>query len=190
MATSVMGNPAQTGKKNKYKEIKQTKVSTIFNVSADAIWQIVGPGFSNASTWSRAVDRATTSGEPDFEGAPCSNRSCELNASGFDKISETIIEYNPEERRLGYSVDSGLPGFVIYMANNWHIREVGANQSQVEMTVTIHLKPFMGTLMGNLFRKNVNKVLDEAIEDLRIYAETGEVSEAKRKRVAELQEKK
>lgn len=190
MATTITGASAQTKKKSKFKEIKETKTSGIFEASADQVWQIVGPGFDKAATWSRAVDHATTSGSPAFDGASCSNRTCELNASGFDRISETIIEYDPSERRLGYSVDSGLPGFVIYMANNWRIHEVSPNQSRVEMTVTIHLKPLMGTLMGNLFKKNVNKVLDEAIEDLKIYAETGEISQAKQKRLAELEHNK
>ena len=44
--------------------------------------------------------------------------------------------------------------------------------------------------MGNLFKKNVNKVLDEAIEDLKVYAETGEISQAKQKRLVELEQNK
>lgn len=190
MTTAAMGTLTQREKNTKVKEIKKTKVSMVFNASADSVWEIIGPGFSEVSKWSRAVDHAATSGTPDFEGASCSIRSCDLNASGFSKISETIIEFDAEKRSVGYTVDTGLPGFVTYMANNWRIIKVGPNQSKAEMTITMRLKPFMGFLMGGLFKKNVNKVLDEVIEDLKIYAETGQISEAKRKRIAKLAKKR
>lgn len=180
---------ATVEKQTKVKVIKQTKTSPLIAASADRLWEIIGPGFSEVSKWSRAVDHAETSGKAVFEGAACSNRACDLNASGFNKISETIIEYNENERRLGYTVDTGLPGFVVYMANNWQIVPVGQNQCRAEMTITMKLKPLMGAIMGPMFKMNVNKVLGEVIEDLRTYAETGEISEAKRRRMAQLARK-
>ena len=189
MSTVVIGASTPTAIKSKVKVIQETKISPVFNVSADAVWKIIGPGFKNVSVWSRAVDHASTSGQPEFEGASCRNRSCDLNASGFSKISETVIEYDANRRTLGYSVDAGIPGFVTYMANNWRVIEVGPNQCKTEMTVTMHLKPLMGFLMGGMFKKNVHKILDEVIEDLKIYAETGKISEAKEKRIAQLEKK-
>lgn len=189
MSATIVNHPRQEAIKGNFKEIKETKVGPVYNVSADKVWQIIGPGFHNVSKWSRAVDHAETSGSPVFDGASCSNRACDLNASGFSKISETIIEYNESERRLGYTVDTGLPGFVMYMANNWRVIETGPDQSKVEMTITMRMKPLMGFIMGGLFKMNVNKVLNEVIEDLGIYAETGEISEAKRKRIKQLRKK-
>ena len=189
MTTTAISANAQKAENKKYREIKETKVSPVINVDAAELWNIIGPGFSDVSKWSRAVDHATTSGDPTFEGASCSNRYCDLNASGFNKISETIIEYNENDRKLGYTVDSGLPGFVTYMANNWRVIEVGPGQSKAEMNITMRMKPFMGFLMGGLFKMNVNKVLKEVIEDLKIYAETGEVSEAKKARIKKLEKK-
>ena len=66
---------------------------------------------------------------------------------------------------------------------------IGPNQCKTEMTVTMHLKPLMGFLMGGMFKKNIHKILDEVIEDLKIYAETGKISEAKEKRIAQLEKK-
>jgi hypothetical protein len=189
MGTTMMSATAPVKSKGKFKEVKETKTSAVFNVSADKVWQIVGPGFDQAHVWSRAVDHSTTSGTPDFEGATCSNRSCDLNASGFNKISETIIEYNESQRRLGYTVDEGLPGFVTYMSNNWRVIEVGPNQSQIEMTIKMQMKPFMGFMMGGMFKKNIDKVLNAAMEDLQIYSETGEISQAKKERINELADK-
>lgn len=173
----------------KVKVIQQTKTSPLIAVSADRLWEIMGPGFSQVATWSRAVDHAETSGIAEFDGASCSNRACDLNASGFNKISETIIEYNESEKLLGYTVDTGLPGFVVYMVNNWRVVPVGKNHCRAEMTITMKLKPFMGAIMGPMFKMNVNKVLNDVIEDLKIYAETGEISEAKKKRIVQLARK-
>ncbi|MFT5569912.1 MAG: hypothetical protein ACI9RP_001963, partial [Cyclobacteriaceae bacterium] len=39
---------------NKHKEVKMSKPVTI-NVSSDALWKIIGPGFSEAGNWSTAV---------------------------------------------------------------------------------------------------------------------------------------
>ena len=142
-----MNMEATVKNESKVKVIKQTKVSPLIAASADRIWEIIGPGFDQVSTWSRAVDHAETSGKPVFEGASCSNRACDLNASGFNKISETIIEYNELDRRLGYTVDTGLPGFVVYMANNWQVIPAGGSHCKVQMTITMKLKPLMGAIM-------------------------------------------
>ena len=151
-------------KEQKVKEIQQTKISPVINVSADRLWEIIGPGFGEAHTWSRAVDHSVTSGIPTIEGASCSNRACDLNASGFNKISETIIEYNDEKRKLGYTVDTGLPGFVVYLANNWSVIDVAPNQSQARMNIQMKMKPFMGALMGGMFKKNLNKACPQRMD--------------------------
>ena len=104
----------------------------------------------------------------------------------FSKISEELIEYSDSDRVLAYGAKEGLPGFVLMAQNRWEIIEVGPGQSQIRMTITMHMKPFMGTLMGGMFRKNLNNTINGVMEDLKIYAETGTISEAKRQRVADL----
>ena len=79
-----------------------------------------------------------------------------------------------------------MPSFVVFAQNRWEILEAGPGQSRIRMTITMRMKPFMGTIMGGMFRKNLNKTLDGAIEDLKIYAETGVVSEEKRQRIEKL----
>ena len=40
----------------------------------------------------------------------------------------------------------------------------------------------MGSLMGGMFKANLNKAIPTIIQDLTIYAETGEISDTKKKR--------
>ena len=182
MGTITISASAQQETSKKYKEVKETKLGPIMNVSAAEVWKIVGPGFSDAYIWSSAIDHSVGSGEAEFEGATCSERHCDVNAKGFNKIDETVTEYSDENRILAYSVHAGMPGFVTYANNRWRIVEVGPNQSRLEMTITMRMKPLMGSLMGGIFRKNLDNAIDSVIKDLKIYAETGKVSEEKEAR--------
>lgn len=181
---AISANAQETSKK--YKEVKQTKLSPIINMSAAEVWQIVGPGFADTYKWSTAIDHSAGSGEAEFEGASCSNRTCELNAKGFSKIDETLTVYSDQKRELAYSVNAGMPGFVTYANNHWRIIEIGPNQCKVEMTITMRMKPLMGTMMGGMFRKNLNKTIDSVMNDLKVYAETGDISDEKKAREAKL----
>ena len=179
LGITAMGATAQESAK-KYKEIKQQKIGPVMNASAADVWQIVGPGFEDAYKWSTAVDHSVGSGEPEFEGATCSKRSCEINAKGFSDIGEQVIEYSDANRVLAYDVVAGLPGFVSSVTNQWTVVEVGPNQSQLQMAITVRMKPFMGAMMGGMFKKKLNTTIDGVISDLKIYAETGEISTEKK----------
>ncbi|MEO1449625.1 MAG: SRPBCC family protein [Bacteroidota bacterium] len=174
----------------RYKELVETKTSRVIKVSAERLWEIVGAGFADAHVWSSGLDHSEGSGEPRFEGAVCNERYCEVNVKGFNKISETLVEYDDFQRTLTYVAHSGLPGFVIHAQNTWRIISVSPNESRFEMRIVMRLKPLMGMLAGGAFRKNLNKTIDGVIDDLSIYAETGRISAAKQARLDYLARKK
>lgn len=57
----------------KHKKIKMTKTSGIINVSADDLWEIVGPGFSNVGVWASSVDHAVTLANQNLKGQLVAN---------------------------------------------------------------------------------------------------------------------
>lgn len=177
---------AKNQKQEKMKELKQTKKSEVINASAEDLWKIIGPGFANAYEWSTAIDHSAGSGAAEFEGATCSERSCELNAKGFSKIGEKLTEYDAQQKVLAYDAHIGLPGFVTYANNQWRVVELESGKSSLEMTITMRLKPFMGALMGGMFKKNLNNTIDSVLRDLKVYTETGEDSQQKKDRMAAL----
>ena len=81
------------------------------NVSADKLWNIIGPGFIEVYKWSSNVDFAEGSGKSEFQGAVCSERACNVNVKGFSKISETLTKYDESKMNLAYVVNDGMPGF-------------------------------------------------------------------------------
>ena len=172
----------------KRKEVKMSK-SVVVNVSANDLWQIIGPGFAEAGKWSTAVDHSTGHGEGKFDGATCDTRSCDLSAKGFSSVNERITEYDASNRTMAFDVFEGMPGFVTYTNNRTVITDLGQGRSQAELQITMHMKPFMGWLLGGMLKKNLSNLIDSALEDLKVYAETGQPSSRKQARMKKLSDK-
>jgi len=169
----------------KRKEVKMSK-SIVVNVSANDLWQIIGPGFADAGKWSTAVDRSIGHGEGKFDGATCDTRSCDLSAKGFSSVNERITEYDEGNLTMSFDVFEGMPGFVTYANNRTVISDLGEGRSKAELQITMHMKPFMGWLLGGMFNKNLNNLIDSALDDLKVFAETGKPSELEQARMKKL----
>ena len=173
---------------NKRKEVKMSK-SVIVNVSSDKLWEIIGPGFAKAGEWSSAIDHSSASGEGKFDGAVCDTRSCDLSAKGFSSVDERITDYSHENKTMAFDVYQGMPGFVTHMNSRHVITDAGNGKSKDEIQITMQMKPLMGALMGGMLKKNLGNLLDSALEDLRVFAETGKPSDLKKARMAKLAKK-
>ncbi|PCJ63594.1 MAG: hypothetical protein COA58_15770 [Bacteroidetes bacterium] len=189
LALTTFNSTIMAQKEKKHKEIKLVRTSEVINVSTDSLWEIVGPGFQHIGIWNRNIDHATGSGDGEFEGAGCSERVCEIATKGYSKLREKLILYDIGNKEIAYKVMEGLPGFVLYAQNHWTVSEVSPNKSVVKMDITMHVTPFIGTIMGSIMKKQFDKAIAQAFEDLIIYAETGEISEAKKARIEELENK-
>ncbi len=174
---------------NKYREIKITQVSEVINVSADALWQIVRK-FEDVGQWFTSIDYVTVSGKSEFEGASYSERTCYVNLKGYSKVHEKLTFFDDSKRELAYELTEGAPGFLLFAGNHWTVSEVDSRHSVLKMEATLRLKKFVGSLLGGPMKKTVLKNLPIALNELKIFAETGEVSAAKKARMAELERKK
>lgn len=159
------------------------------NVSAEELWTMVGPGFVEVYKWSSNVDHAEGSGAPEFEGAVCSERSCDVNVKGFSSIHEQLTKYNAQQMNLAYEVKSGMPSFVTKASNDWTVVAIDDTHSKLLMKAEFRSKGLMGSLMNGMMEKKMRKTLDTVLNDAKIYAETGQQSEAKKERVAQLAKK-
>lgn len=159
------------------------------NVSSEKLWEIIGPGFEDAFLWSSTVDHSVGKGQAEFEGATCSDRVCDLNAKGFDKISEKLIKYSDQDMNLAYEVYEGMPSFITTAKNDWTVVEIDANHSKLVMNAEFKVKGLMGTLMKGMMKRKMEKLLDVVLNDAKVYAETGSQSEIKKERVDKLAKK-
>ena len=161
----------------------------IINVSAEELWEMIGPGFADVYKWSSNVDHSEGSGTSMFEGASCSERACNVNVKGFSQIKETLTKYDQDRRILAYEVHEGMPGFVTRAANEWTVVAMSEYQSKLVMKAEFESKGLMGTLMRGMMKKKMDKTLGTVLNDAKIYAETGQISGAKEKRLAQLERK-
>lgn len=173
----------------KYKEIKISQVSEVINVSADALWKIVRK-FEDVGQWFSSIDYVTVSGASEFEGADYGERICYVNLKGYSKVREKLTLFDDTKRELAYELTEGAPGFLLFAGNHWTVSEAGPNHSVLKMEATLRLKKFAGSLFGGQMKKTVLKNLPIALNEIKIFAETGEVSTAKKERIRELEKKK
>ncbi|MCR9249095.1 MAG: SRPBCC family protein [bacterium] len=166
----------------KNQKIVKEQLSIIINVPADSLWAICRE-FDKTGEWTSTLKHSYASGEPQFEGATCSARTCETNFGSGKKVVEELIMFNDEKRELAYNLTEGAPGFVTLAQNHWKVDELSPNHSKIEMNVTIHMNKFSGMLLGGVMTKQMRKQVNIVLDELKTFAETGEVSEAKKKQL-------
>ncbi|MEM9798470.1 MAG: SRPBCC family protein [Pseudomonadota bacterium] len=139
--------------------------------SAERVWDILGPNYADAAAWASSVyvSRARQDG-PVLPGAPLAGRTCETSLGPF---TETIETYDPADRRVAYSATGAkMPGFVKRLSNEW-IVEPEAGAARVRCTLTADIAFPFNLLMGPLMRLQFGRVLKQATQELKHYAETG-----------------
>ena len=157
------------------------KIDRTFDVNAPAakVWDILGPNYTRAGDWASSVFvSAPRAGEPRVAGAPAAGRTCETSLGPF---TESIVAYDDERRHVAYvATGDRMPGFVRELRNAWTVDAIGPERSRVTMTLSADLAQPFRTLMGWVMKRQFAKVLAEATDDLKVYAETGRPSPRKR----------
>ncbi|MBL4662642.1 MAG: SRPBCC family protein [Flavobacteriaceae bacterium] len=176
LALTVFSTTVMAQKEKKHKVIEQTLKSDTINVSADSLWEILRE-FDKVGEWTSTLDHSKGAGEVKFKGTTCNERVCQ---SKNTKLVEKLIMFDDDKKELAYELIEGAPGFVKLARNHWKVYEISPNQSVVQMNVTMHLSKFMGFLLGGAITKTMIKKVRIVQNELKIYAETGEVSEAKK----------
>lgn len=168
----------------------QVEKEITIDVPAAELWEMIGPGFVEVYKWSSNVDHAEGKGVAPFEGAVCDERFCDVNVKGFSQISEKLTHYDQDKMALAYEVRNGMPNFITQAVNYWTVVPIDANHSKLVMNASFEVKGFMGFMMKGAMEKNMNKTLQTVLNDAKIYAETGHVSEIKAARMKELEKKR
>ena len=154
---------------------------TVINAPAEHVWTLLGPGFADIAHWFSGVlrsDAVPAQAESGSSMGPVAGRVC-LTPQG--ELTETITEYDETARRFAFVIEHGLPGFVVLAGNTFEVTDLGDGRSELSFRVQIVLKPVASVLMGWMFKRKVNETADQIVADFKTYAETGEVSERKRK---------
>jgi hypothetical protein len=155
------------------------------NTSAEKAWEIIGPNFLNIADWGRGISKSwnNTKLTPSFEDAPAGGRFCDLGKFGI--AEERILHYSNVEMEITWSAGSDkLPGFLKNLQNALKVEIMGENTCRVSTNIKADLTGIGGFLLGGPIKKNFGKLLKGFVKDWKTYAETGEVSDSKKRELA------
>lgn len=160
----------------------QTNVSVeesiYIDIPRDQLWEITALQFDQIGVWSAGVVDSEGHGTG-MNGAVCEERQCVPSYKGFKETTERIIDFQPEAYHFTYEIAAGLPKMVVQATNQWLHKEEGSG-TRITMQVNMELKGLMGKIMKGPMTKRMGKILRENLEELKVYAETGEVHERKK----------
>jgi hypothetical protein len=160
-----------------------SKKATI-NVSADRLWSILADDFDKIGEWARTVESsaANTSAEvPD--GAAVGGRVCQ--APGFGAINETFTDFDAEQRTYAFKATaSKIPSFVTNLTNHTAVKAIAPDRAEVQLKLTADTNGLLGALVKPLMTRKFSAALDDTLDDMKIFAESGQVSSQKTKALA------
>lgn len=143
------------------------------NAPADRVWRIVAHDFAKIGQWASGVAHSTINKVADIpEGAVVGGRVCAV--PGFGEIHETFTAYDETSKTFTYDA-TGLPFFVRRAENEWVVQEIDSNTTRVSFSADMELLPVIGSLMAIPLKYQMTKLLQNAVEELKHYAETGEI---------------
>ena len=162
----------------------EVRKSATVNVNADRLWSILGDDFDKVGEWARGVDSSAPNTDAAIpEGASVGGRVCE--APGFGTINETFTSFDPTERSYAFEATaSKIPSFVRNLTNHTLVKPLGPERSEVQLKITADTPGIRGALVKPMMTRKFSRGLDEILEDLKIFAETGQISSQKSKAVA------
>lgn len=163
--------------------IEIQKTATI-NADADRLWTILGDEFTEVSRWASAVDSsvADTNAEVLAE-AEVGGRVCEV--PGFGTINETLTSFEPTERSYAFTATaSKIPSFVSNIVNHTKITPIDDQRSELTIRITAEASGLRGAVVRPMMARKFGATLDGLIDDVRVFAETGDVSADKTEALA------
>lgn len=154
--------------------------SITIHAPAEHVWDILATRFHEVGSWASMIDTSDALGVTSGP-AGVADRVCNTPQGVF---KEKVTHFDAQARSFAYQAYEGLPGFVREGGNTWWVEELGGGQTKVSFRMRFDLRPVANVLMGWMLQRNMGRLADDVAADLKAYAETGRVSEAKTKAIA------
>lgn len=151
--------------------MKISRTVTI-DASADQAWQVLGEQFAHHDQWASAILESSMD-RPVSEGAV---RHCKIQGFGPVKggtLSERLVDYRPQQMRLGYRVLSGLPPLIRSATNHWRVDALGAERCTISSNARMNLA-WWAVPLAPLLKWRLGVDLDQAFDELKHHIERGE----------------
>lgn len=165
---------------------------------AEAVWQVLGPGFARIGEWATAIPASTAltavAGSAHRGGgvlaglvdAPVAGRVCATGLRMVAQVTETLIAYDGTNMSLTYEA-SGMPAFVTTARNTWTVTALGGDRCTVTLDARFDTRGVLGALAQRLLLVQVGRTSRHLADDLRHFVEHGTPSPRKQRQVARLE---
>lgn len=142
------------------------------NATVDKVWEVLYTNYGDACHWASTVNESK---ERDVPGSDYIGRTC---STVFGDVSEIIDRADASTMELQYHLDD-TPFIMKAATAKWKVKPVSVNTSEVTMNLDVTLAVIPGVLMGWMIKPKMRKDINQTLEDLKYYIETGKQSEAK-----------
>ncbi len=169
--------------RNPMGQLNISKTTTI-DTSADKLWTILADQFTDVGSWSSSVASSGPNQAANIvlDGAPVGGRICEV--PGFGSTDERLTHFDADKKTFTYSLTADkIPRFVTGMRNTWTLTSQPGGKTLVGSQIRGNAGGIMGALMGPMMKMKFKKTIGDVLTDLKIYAESGEASAAKKKQL-------
>ena len=167
-------------------KIIEIERSIYIDVPREKLWKITGEEFAQVDKWISGVN-ASFPIEGSVNGSNVKARTCDPSYKGFKETTEELLVYDQANYILTYRIVEGMPGFVKAGANTW-THEPQGKGTRMTMRAKLEVKGPAGAMMKGVMKRKMGTIIEEALEELKLYAETGE--QHPRKKEAMLKYKK
>ncbi len=153
------------------------------NAPASEVWHIVAHEFENVSKWASDVDHSVkASNRAILEGADVGGRVC---LSKYGEITEGFIHFDEAGMTFTYDAEGGaVPFFIKRTKNTTKVEPKGDHTCIVSIGPEVEFLPIIGLIVRFPMQMFMRTVLRNTLEELKHYAETGEVHPRKAQAIA------
>jgi hypothetical protein len=142
------------------------------NAPATKVWNILATNFQHIGKWASSISHSVGS-TPSAAGDQ--GRICHTE---FGKVEETITHVDVDKGLFSYRTEKP-PFFIRSATNSLQIEAEGAERTHLEIQAEVNLIPVLG--WSPLIEKRLQTMVDHFVEELKYYAETGNIHPRKLK---------
>jgi hypothetical protein len=166
----------------------KVKESIQINAPASVVWQLVAHEFENVGKWASDVAHSEKISNLDLlDGADVSGRVC---SSQYGDITEGFIHFDEAGMTFTYDAEGdAVPFFIKRTTNTWTVEATGEGACIVSFQPEVDFIPVVGILVQLPMQMFMRKVLNNTLEELKHYVETGTVHPRKAQAVAKILQK-
>jgi len=147
--------------------IQQTR---IINTSAEAVWAEVADNYANVHEWSSFIAKVEIE---DGEGVVGDVRVCFIPALG-GATREIVTRYDEDAGIFAYTVEQGLPPFVVGNEAVWSVKPIDADSAEVSVTITMDVAPGVPPQAVGFTRSSFFGAAGIGIDELKFFVEEGQ----------------